>query len=259
MLCQNNWENKPVCGLSGGNNWYGTNYQNPDSAKCAQSAIAHYGHCSMGFLDGLFLGNKIAGWVVDPDDKSRNVEVHVYVDGLPGQVNGYSILANTSRPDVGAAYPGYGNNHGFEFTIPAAYFNGNNHTFYVFAIKNGAYTNIQITNSPQTFLLQAPVTTPTPTPTPTATATATATPTATPTNSGQTTKSSTMPVVSTRAVQKNSGCAAGVVITDKNDSNGPGPMNILMTFLLLITPALVASVIKRNGLMLFIDIARRTP
>lgn len=56
----------------------------------------------------------VRGWTIDPDT-SNGVVVGVFLDGA-GQ--GF-FNANASRPDVGAAFPGYGNDHGFEVTIPA--------------------------------------------------------------------------------------------------------------------------------------------
>lgn len=50
----------------------------------------------------------VRGWVIDPDT-TGSVTVHTYVDGT--YVG--ATTANTSRPDVGATYPDYGNNHGY--------------------------------------------------------------------------------------------------------------------------------------------------
>lgn len=41
VLCNNTWENNPVCGING------VTYQNPDKAKCANVAIASYGQCTV--------------------------------------------------------------------------------------------------------------------------------------------------------------------------------------------------------------------
>jgi hypothetical protein len=56
---------------------------------------------------------QITGWAVDPDTADP-VAVHVYVDGAWG--GAYS--ASQSRPDVGAAYPGYGSGHGISVQVP---------------------------------------------------------------------------------------------------------------------------------------------
>jgi hypothetical protein len=55
----------------------------------------------------------VGGWAID-QDTADPIPVHVYVDAaLTG------LTANVSRPDVGAAYPGYGNLHGFNAVITA--------------------------------------------------------------------------------------------------------------------------------------------
>ncbi len=58
-------------------------------------------------------GIHVAGWAFDPNTTAP-IAVRVYIDG----VYAGSGTANTSRPDVGAAYPGYGNNHGYSFIVP---------------------------------------------------------------------------------------------------------------------------------------------
>ncbi len=54
----------------------------------------------------------VSGWVIDPD-MTDPASVHVYVDGRFGAIS----LAGGSRPDVAAAYQGYGDRHGFSVTI----------------------------------------------------------------------------------------------------------------------------------------------
>ena len=61
-------------------------------------------------IDGISLG----GWAFDRD-AAGPIPVHVYVDGTV-----YWIAADRSRPDVGRAYPGVGDNHGFAFSKPVA-------------------------------------------------------------------------------------------------------------------------------------------
>jgi hypothetical protein len=55
------------------------------------------------------------GWALDPDTKTSAVSVHVYVDGRWGA----AVTANGSRPDVGAAFPGAGNAHGWSWSASA--------------------------------------------------------------------------------------------------------------------------------------------
>lgn len=56
---------------------------------------------------------RVRGWALDPN-VSDSIAVHVYAGA-----SGYAFTANGDRPDVGAAYPGKGNAHGFDVRIPA--------------------------------------------------------------------------------------------------------------------------------------------
>ncbi|HEY0508070.1 MAG TPA: zinc-dependent metalloprotease family protein, partial [Blastococcus sp.] len=58
----------------------------------------------------------VSGWAFDPDDGGSSVPVHVYVDGQGMPV----VTANGSRPDVGAAFPGVGDGHGFSWSTTVA-------------------------------------------------------------------------------------------------------------------------------------------
>lgn len=64
-------------------------------------------------VTGVVGGVEVSGWAIDPDTTGP-VYVWVTVDGV-----GRHLYANQSRPDVGAAYPGYGPAHGFRGTVPA--------------------------------------------------------------------------------------------------------------------------------------------
>lgn len=57
---------------------------------------------------------QVNGWTIDPDTRDP-IDVHIYVDGAPAAVT----RANAFRPDVGAAYPGFGNNHGISARVVA--------------------------------------------------------------------------------------------------------------------------------------------
>ncbi|MFC4222936.1 hypothetical protein [Lysinibacter cavernae] len=78
-------------------------------------------------------GAIVKGWALDPDTVDP-IDLHLYVDGNWGGV----VKANTSRPDVGRAYPGYGNNHGFESTRTLS---GGQHQVCVFGINVGGGSN----------------------------------------------------------------------------------------------------------------------
>jgi uncharacterized membrane protein len=67
----------------------------------------------------------VAGWAIDPDTAAP-IAVHVYVGSA-----GTALIADTSRPDVGAAF-GYGNGHGFSATLPT---NGGTYTVCAYGIN----------------------------------------------------------------------------------------------------------------------------
>jgi hypothetical protein len=56
---------------------------------------------------------QVSGWAIDPDTTAP-IYVWVSIDGA-----GRHVYANASRPDVAAAYPASGPEHGFRATIPA--------------------------------------------------------------------------------------------------------------------------------------------
>ena len=82
------------------------------------------------------------GWALNPNHPSGPVTVHVYdygpsvVTAPPRQVKAFQ--ANSSRPDVAAAYPGYASNHGFSTSMPAV--GAGRHTECVFAITTDGGT-----------------------------------------------------------------------------------------------------------------------
>jgi hypothetical protein len=72
-------------------------------------------------------GIRVAGWAIDPDTTGA-VTAHVYVDNTFAG----AITANMSRPDLAAAFPGWGAAHGFTATVPAG---PGTHTVCVYAIN----------------------------------------------------------------------------------------------------------------------------
>jgi hypothetical protein len=98
----------------------------------------------IGSLDtatGIAGGNiSVTGWAMDADRGTSPTPVHVYVDGVyKGQG-----LANTSRPDVAAAHPGYGNDHGYSITVAGQ--TEGPHTVCTYGIQAEPYTsgNVQL-------------------------------------------------------------------------------------------------------------------
>jgi hypothetical protein len=56
-------------------------------------------------------GARVAGWVIDPNGDGQ---VHIYVDGHLVQ----GVQSEQARPDVAAAFPGFGDAHGFDTLVP---------------------------------------------------------------------------------------------------------------------------------------------
>ena len=71
----------------------------------------------------------VSGWAIDPNVPDP-IGVAVYVDGQFA----LNATANSSRPDVGAAYPSYGANHGFSASVNAA---AGSHTVCVYGLNTG--------------------------------------------------------------------------------------------------------------------------
>jgi SpoIID/LytB domain protein len=71
-------------------------------------------------------GVRVMGWAIDPSTPDP-IDVHVYVDGAGAAV----LPANQSRPDVGDAYPAWGDNHGFSGIAPVP---AGSHTVCVYAV-----------------------------------------------------------------------------------------------------------------------------
>lgn len=91
---------------------------------------AHGQRPPVGYLDyvGVAGANSvtIAGWALDRDITAP-VTVHVTIDGA-----WHVLTADQSRADIGAAFPGYGPNHGFSATLPLP--SGGTHTICAGAI-----------------------------------------------------------------------------------------------------------------------------
>jgi hypothetical protein len=78
---------------------------------------------------------RVRGWDFDPNVPTQAIAYHVYIGGPAGSAGaeGHAFTANASRPDVGAAYPGVGNNHGFDQTITTS--KRGTQSVYVYAIN----------------------------------------------------------------------------------------------------------------------------
>lgn len=81
--------------------------------------LGHDPDAPVGTVDSVTAGPgsvTVNGWAYDPSALTTSIAVHVYVDGADAG----ALTANTSRPDVAAAFPGVGPSHGFSGSVPAA-------------------------------------------------------------------------------------------------------------------------------------------
>lgn len=137
------------------------------SGECAAGALSYFskigpsltqtgttlktaGRPPFGFLDAAAGGSGtvgVSGWVIDPDLSRTPTTVHVYVGGPAGSgAPGYSLPADTLRPDVAAAYPYTGTNHGYGATITTPV-RGTNIPVYVYGIDiGGSHTSNPLLN-----------------------------------------------------------------------------------------------------------------
>lgn len=91
----------------------------------------------VGWIDGVSLNGNVmtlSGWALTSDYPGAAIGIRVLIDGQLAIPN--FRVANEYRPDVGAAYPGYGNYHGFLFTVPAPH---GNHTVTAQGQNSGVY------------------------------------------------------------------------------------------------------------------------
>ncbi|TFC27310.1 hypothetical protein E3O25_09305 [Cryobacterium sp. TMT1-3] len=74
------------------------------------------GGLPLGSLDSVVMSPgaiTVSGWALDPDSVASS-EVHVYAG-----TTGVARMADQPRSDIGRAFPGYGDNHGYSTTMPA--------------------------------------------------------------------------------------------------------------------------------------------
>jgi hypothetical protein len=85
---------------------------------CRTATVSAAAYNPTGRLDPVTVSGgtlAIRGWAFDPDVPTRPISVRVSVDGRVSL-----LTADTSRPDVGRAYPGVGDDHGYEMTASVA-------------------------------------------------------------------------------------------------------------------------------------------
>lgn len=109
-------------------------YHIPGSPPPPPPAQPPFGYFDVAQATAAGNGIWVAGWAIDPDAGTNAISVDISINGR--SVGRFS--AADSRPDVGAAYPAYGSNHGFGPVIPV---DGGSHTVCVTAINVGTATS----------------------------------------------------------------------------------------------------------------------
>ena len=89
----------------------------------------------------------VQGWSADPDTGSQSINVHFYAVTPSGA---FTFIGGTGA-NLAWAGTGYPGNHGFQWTIPAQYRNGQLYKLYAYGLDtSGLGENGELTGSPQT-------------------------------------------------------------------------------------------------------------
>jgi hypothetical protein len=123
---------------------------------------------TQGYLDIVSSTGVASGWTYDPDNSGASINVQFYVNGPrgTGTLIG-TVLANTPRADVNQVV-GIPGNHGYNFTIPAAYKDGHSHSIFAYGVdtRGNTVNSSMLINSPKTFTIGSNGGTPPPPPPP---------------------------------------------------------------------------------------------
>lgn len=125
----------------------GVTFSGGNPGKGAVLTGSALGNNPQGSFDGVSSPTagtvNVRGWAFDRDSTGTSINIHAYVGGPAGTpgVEGFDLgPANVSRPDVNAAYPGVGDNHGFDRTVATG--KRGSQTVYVYAINVGGGGNV---------------------------------------------------------------------------------------------------------------------
>jgi hypothetical protein len=100
---------------------------------CRKASVSAALWDPIGNLDSATVSGRgvtLSGWALDMDNPPSALDIHVYIDGRWGR----SITADTLRADVGRAYPGVGDQHGFKGTVNVP---GGQHQVCAYLINTG--------------------------------------------------------------------------------------------------------------------------
>lgn len=106
-----------------------------------------------GWVDGIYYGMQMEGWVYDPAAPSQSLNMKVYADAAQTQLVG-SMVANVPRPGIDQYFNITGN-HEFLFNIPSQYMKPGQ-KLYVFEQNAAGTAWNQVNNSPMTVVAAPP-------------------------------------------------------------------------------------------------------
>jgi hypothetical protein len=86
----------------------------------------------------------VTGWAQDTDEPMRAIDVHLYIDGMPGQAGArsFAVRAGDARPDL--CMPLGSCNHAFTWIFADEFKDGRAHTVRAYAIDSAGGTNPQV-------------------------------------------------------------------------------------------------------------------
>ena len=113
----------------------GAGTRNPELG-CVGVTVAHSAWNPVGALEAATVDGRtvaVSGWALDHDTPTNPIRVDVYVDGRGAR----SLQAGGARPDIGAAHPGTGSDHGFATSLTLA---AGTHSVCAYGINVGSGT-----------------------------------------------------------------------------------------------------------------------
>src|SRR5262245_26023047 len=117
-------------------------------AKPATATAAVVGALEYIESDGI-----ASGWALDPRDYAASIAVRGYVDGpaTDGQFIG-TVVTNIPRLDLARPGP-----HGFRFSIPTRYRDGQPHKLYVYGVELSGQSKeeLLLSGAPRSFTLSS--------------------------------------------------------------------------------------------------------
>jgi Bacterial Ig domain len=107
-----------------------------------------------GALEEIDQSGIVSGWAQDPSNPSLSIQVHLYVDGTAGGGGTFAAAVSANVPSTEPAGA-----HGFRYSIPSKYRDGEPHTLYAYGIASSgmASDNMLLSSEPQTFVLESTV------------------------------------------------------------------------------------------------------